>query len=96
MLQRASRYRHARHFSASAVAAGTVPGTRPRPITPTEGVLEHRIVEGDRLDRLAYHYFRDSRLWWRIVDANPDMLAPGLILPDERIGETLLIPRARE
>jgi len=29
---------------------------------------------GDRLDSLAYQYYKDSDLWWIIIKANPDTL----------------------
>lgn len=39
-------------------------------------------VEGDRLDRLAYRYARDSTLWWVLAEVNnifgfPLFLRPG-------------------
>ena len=39
----------------------------------------HVVVEGERLDQLAYRYYRDNRLWWVIADAND-------------VGDTLLNP----
>ncbi|MBS0587245.1 MAG: LysM domain-containing protein [Proteobacteria bacterium] len=33
-------------------------------------MLEHRIVEGDRLDRLTAAYLGDAELFWRLADAN--------------------------
>ncbi|ABI57096.1 hypothetical protein ACN2MM_09495 [Alkalilimnicola ehrlichii MLHE-1] len=99
MLLRQSRYhkpRAARRFSAGADGEPDFPGIRPRAIGPASGVIEHTIAKGERLDALAHYYYRDSRLWWRIIDANPDLLFAGVILLDEYAGETLLIPRARE
>ena len=40
-------------------------------------VLEHTVVEGDRLDNLAAKYLGDPEQFWRICDAN------GAINPDE-------------
>jgi len=45
---------------------------------------------------LARHYYNDDRLWWRILDANPDILHAGDLCVAERLGETILIPRARQ
>ncbi len=53
----------------------------PRPIGPATPVLEHEIQVGDRLDRLAQHYYNDDRLWWRILDANPTLAVP-VVDPD--------------
>ena len=45
----------------------------------------HQVSEGDRLDNLAYQYYGDPTVWWRIADANPDVLywdvlTPGIII----------------
>jgi len=83
-------------------------GTRPRAVTVAEGVIEHRVKQGDRLDLLARHYYNDDRLWWRIVDANPAFLFGGDTVRDGdrarpfpdldlrgMVGHIILIPRAR-
>jgi hypothetical protein len=33
-------------------------------------VLEHRVLEGERLDQLAAAYLGDPELFWRMADAN--------------------------
>jgi len=46
----------------------------------------HLVVQGDRLDRLAFELYRDAERFWRVADANlalwpDDLLAePGRIL----------------
>ena len=45
----------------------------------------YQVVEGDRIDNIAYQYYGDPTLWWRIADANPSMmwfddLTPGIVL----------------
>jgi phage tail protein X len=45
----------------------------------------HQIREGDRIDLLAAQYYGDVTLWWRICDANPEVidwmwLSPGTML----------------
>jgi len=71
-------------------------GVRPRVIGAASGVIEHSITSADRLDLLARHYYNNERLWWRILDANPDILHAGDVCTSERVGETILIPRAME
>jgi nucleoid-associated protein YgaU len=100
MFLRGSRYATARPFTAG------FRGVRPRDIGPAEGVLEHTVRLGDRLDRLARHYYNDDRLWWRILDANPEILfgsdldaataagATGEL--DRLLGRVIVIPRAVE
>lgn len=71
-------------------------GIRPRRIGTATGVLEHIVREGDRLDLLAVHYYNDSRRWWRIVDANPDIIYGHDLVVKGREGSIILIPRAYE
>lgn len=37
-------------------------------------------TEGDRLDILASHYYKDSTLWWAIASANPGVDRSSLLL----------------
>lgn len=73
MFTRKSRYAKARSFVAAA-GVEAFGGVRPRTIDRATGVIEHTVQQGDRLDLLAKHYYNDDRLWWRIVDANPEIL----------------------
>ncbi len=56
-------------------------GTRFIPDTPAQ--VGHIIIDGERLDHIAYFYYRDAERFWRICDCNvvidPDELntAPG-------------------
>lgn len=96
MLLRGSRYETARAFAPDPERGEVFRGLRPREIGPATGVLEHVVQAGDRLDLLARHYFNDERLWWRIVDANPEFLHGGDLTSEEMRGRVILIPRAQE
>jgi hypothetical protein len=37
----------------------------------------------DRLDHLAFKYYRQPRNWWQICDANPEFMAPQALLGKE-------------
>ncbi|MFY0991990.1 hypothetical protein [Halomonas sp. C05BenzN] len=91
MLPTSSRYQASRPFEPRD-APGTFPGHRARPVPTAEGMLEHRVDESDRLDRLALHYYNDDRLWWRILDANPELLSADELSGPDWIGRVLLIP----
>lgn len=91
MFLRGSRYEKNRRFDPS----DRFEGVRPRDIPDTEGAIEHVIKAGDRLDHLARHYYNNDRLWWRILDANPDVLYGGDLNLEKHHGEVILIPRAR-
>lgn len=57
---------------------------------PTQVALTYQVREGDRLDLLAWKFYRNPRKWWLIADANPDCLSPEELLVPGRI---LNIPR---
>lgn len=40
----------------------------------------HTLEASDRLDHLAYKYYRQSLHWWRICDANPEFRTPLALL----------------
>jgi nucleoid-associated protein YgaU len=109
MFLKGSRYEKARAF-VSDDGTTPFPGVRAREIAPAPPVLEHTVEAGDRLDRLARHYYNDDRMWWRIVDANPEVLygsdllrekpdalpvANGLLRLERMVGRAILIPRAK-
>ena len=51
-------------------------------------LLEHTVVDGDRLDKVAARYIGDAEQFWRLCDAN------GAVRPDElteRTGRRLRI-----
>jgi hypothetical protein len=56
-----------------------------RLLPEVSGVFLHAVEEVDRLDHLAYKYYRQSRKWWRICDANPEFMSPLALLGDEAI-----------
>lgn len=77
MIRKGSRYEKARSFAAAEGETDAFPGVRPRRIGPATGVIEHTVRSGDQLDLLARHYYNEGRLWWRILDANPEVLYGG-------------------
>lgn len=95
MFLKGSRYEKARAFAPATGGRPTFPGIRPRDAATLPGVVEHTVRAGDRLDLLARHYYNDDRLWWRIVDANPEALYGGDLLTEEMEGQVLLIPGGR-
>ena len=96
MLTRKSRYRNARAFASESAVDVAFGGLRARAIGAASGVVEHEVKVGDRLDRLAHHYYNDDRLWWRIVDANPEVLFGATLLDASMAGRVILIPKAKE
>lgn len=91
-MAKTSRYQNTPFFS----APSPFEGLRARAIGPAEGVIEHTVSQSDRLDALAHYYYVDSRKWWRILDANPDIIFAGDLSLEAYVGETIVIPRAAE
>jgi len=54
----------------------TVTAKSLRPLPDTPATFQHTIAEGDRLDNLANRYYQQPQKWWRICDANPEILSP--------------------
>jgi hypothetical protein len=51
--------------------------------------MDYTVVQGDRIDVLAYEYLGDSRLWYIIADMNPT------VDPLHLVGGTILrLPRS--
>ena len=52
-------------------------------------LVEHHVVEGDRLDIITARYLGDPEQFWRICDANTAMLPDDLTA---EVGHRLAIP----
>lgn len=40
----------------------------------TFSFVYHRVIASERIDNIAYAYYGDATLWWKIGDANPEVL----------------------
>jgi len=96
MILKGSRYEHSLSFIAEDGLEPLFKGVRPRAVGLASGILEYTVTEGDRLDLLALHFYNDARRWWRILDANPNIIFGADMMLSEYIGETILIPRSSE
>jgi nucleoid-associated protein YgaU len=104
------RYGATAEFQREEGQIGGFSGLMPRRVQARAGYVEHVIVAGDRLDRLAQEYYGDPRLWWVIAQANPlsqsSSIGPGDLRygacpqdPDDemlKIGTRLQIPAKPE
>lgn len=96
MIEKGSRYENAELFAGANSKAPVFGGIRPRKIRPAAGVIEYKVNEGDRLDLLSLHFYSNPRRWWRILDANPQIMFGADLMLNAYIGETILIPRSVE
>ena len=76
MFSKLSRYRPLPDVHAVDADGRRVASKDLRLLPPTPGTFRHSIEDADRLDHLAYKYYRRPTRWWRICDANPDFLSP--------------------
>lgn len=53
------------------------------PVISTEFVF-YEWVDGDRIDLVAERFYGNSQWWWRIMDANPDIVDP-VTIPAGRV-----------
>jgi nucleoid-associated protein YgaU len=63
-------------------------------IFPLPAALQaYTVTRGDRLDLIAYRFYRDPQQFWRIADANLTMLPEDLM---SEAGRRLAIPGTQE
>ena len=93
MFSRGSRYEFVKQIEIAESGKIVRRLTRAREVKTVTGILEHTLVESDRLDLLALHYYNDSQKWWRILDANPQLVYAGDLTLEAYRGETILIAR---
>jgi hypothetical protein len=61
-------------------------------IPPTPAVEGHLVMDGDRLDNIAWEHFRDPLRYWRICDANEAMWPDDLL----ETGAVIRVPAAED
>jgi len=100
-----SRYKDSKYFAETPGRPDTFPGIRPRDIGAASGIVEYQLKEWDRLDMLSFNYYNNADLWWRIMDANPEVLCAVDLFINPETGEnderensmkTILIPGSGE
>lgn len=82
MIDRRSRYARTPVLTADEGRSGTQQVLDLREVPPTSAVLRIVATDADRLDLLAFRYYRDPTRFWRICDASSDLdpfevLVPG-------------------
>lgn len=83
MFSRRSRYRQLPDVVTIDARDRSLPSKTLRLLPEVTGRFLHTIEEVDRLDHLAYKYYRQPSKWWRICDANPDIMSPQALLGKE-------------
>jgi hypothetical protein len=76
VFSRISRYRSLPDVVVEDARGRTLASKALRLLPDVSGTFRHTVEEGERLDHLAFKYYRQPRKWWRVCDANPEFLSP--------------------
>jgi hypothetical protein len=85
MFSRISRYRALPDIVTTDAEGRMLVSKTLRPLPEAPGTFRHTVEDVDRLDHLAYKYYRQPTKWWRLSDANPEFLSPQALLGKDPI-----------
>ena len=85
MFVKGSRYEKVPTLSLTDSEGRVIAFKATRFIPPTPATVGHQVVDGERLDLIAWQHFRDPLRFWRICDAN---LA---LWPDDLLDEAAVL-----
>jgi len=80
---KSSRYRKSSVVVTTDARGRSLRSTALRLPPEVSGDFVHTVEEVDRLDHLAFKYYRQPRKWWRICDANAEFASPLALLGQE-------------
>jgi len=80
-----SRYRKLPDVVTTDAKGRTLASKALRLLPSVSGTFQHTVEDGDRLDHVAFKYYRQPTKWWRINDANPEFLSPQDLLGKEPV-----------
>jgi nucleoid-associated protein YgaU len=90
MIRRSSRYYDGPLYQAVHKYTGVynIVVDRKWPVSTLVKYIEHTWEYGDSFALLADKYLKDPNLWWKILEANPNIMDPFAISP----GYTIRVP----
>lgn len=88
MFSKISRYRKLPDVVTADAQGRRLESKSLRLLPEVTGIFLHTVEEVNRLDSLAYQYYKQPRKWWRICDANPSFPLPQALLGKEPIVTT--------
>lgn len=91
MIFKGSRYEKTGVYQVTGPAGQTVTALKIRFIPPTAAGYFHTFRDGERLDILAYQFYKNAEKFWLIADANKEMDSEDLM----EAGRKLRIPPDR-
>lgn len=91
MLFKGSRYEKVKTYAVTGPGGQTTVALGIRFIPPTPAGFLHTFTGDERLDLLAFKFYRNPEKFWLIADANTEMDPEDLLQP----GRQLLVPPDR-
>lgn len=88
MFSKKSRYLKLSDTVAIDARGRSLPCKTLRMLPDVIGTFVHTIEGGDRLDHLAYKYYKQPARWWRICDANTEFMSPQALLGKDPVVTT--------
>jgi len=90
MITRSSRYYDGPLYQAPHKYTGTynIVVDRKWPASTLVRYIEYTWSYGDSLALISNRYLKDPRLWWKILEANPNIIDPFAISP----GQVIRVP----
>lgn len=85
MFSKSSRYKKIKDIVTTDARGGALESKCLRLLPGVSGTFLHTIEENDCLDHLAFKYYKQSKKWWQICDANPEFMSPLALLGKEPI-----------
>ena len=86
MFFRGSRYEGLPTAELTAADGRLIRYKRLRFIPDTPGTLSYQVAQDDRLDLIAYQFYRDPEQFWRVCDANLALRPEELVaIPGRRL-----------
>ena len=85
MFSKISRYRKLPDEVTTDARGRSLQSKTLRLLPEAPGDFLHTVEQVDRLDHLAYKYYKQPRKWWRICDANSAFMSPQALLGAEPI-----------
>jgi hypothetical protein len=92
MIFKGSRYEKVGVMQVTDARGRTITALKIRFVPPTPAGFRHTVTTSDRLDLMAYRYYRNPEKFWLIGDAN-DELDPEELIREP--GRRVLIPPDR-
>jgi len=86
MFVKGSRYQKLPTATYLTASGRTITYVTTRYIPATPAFISHSVAAHDRLDLIAYRYYRDPQRFWRICDANLAMWPDDLLVVGAVIG----------